>query len=227
YNLLNLKEILENNRPKFLQERRFQLIHSVSSRAIARKFGGDLAAGKPHTDKLPEPVKHTARECYVGFHSYGSFNLFAQRGAVSGSHVDWLNGTWARCVTGLKAWPVMTDLSSEEMETYKKERKDGGGDMYLPTKGRFKMVVLEPQDTLIMPPGTIVVHAPITVEDSLMDGGMFWDEKNLLPTLRNILDVARNPSISNEIVPRQFAEVMDELEAWVKKDTQRFADAAE
>ncbi|KAF2491318.1 hypothetical protein BU16DRAFT_468251 [Lophium mytilinum] len=213
YNLLNLRDVVEKPIPDILERRRFQLIPSLSDRALS-KTGPDSVAGKPHTD----PIKNAAGEPYIDFYSCRSFNLYAQRGAVSGCHIDWLNGTWARLWTGLKAWPVMTNLTEQEMEDYKKFES-----LYLPKKGRLEMIVLEPGDTLIMPPGTMVVHAPITIEDALMDGGMFWDDQQILSILRNIHTVANHPGLSNELVARQFAGVMDSLERWVDSDAKRFA----
>jgi hypothetical protein len=66
------------------------------------------------------------------------------------------------------------------------------------------MIVLEQDDPLIMPPGTMVVRAPITLEDSLMDGGMFWDEQAILPTLENVLIVAKNPKTPTSRSPVRF-----------------------
>ena len=63
-------------------------------------------------------------------------------------------------------------------------------------------IMLKKGDTLIMPPGVLVIHAPYTPTDCLLAGGMFWDfyaRNQLVPNLAYIKK--HNNWITNEDPP--------------------------
>jgi hypothetical protein len=51
---------------------------------------------------------------------------------------------------------------------------------------KSRALILSPGDVFFMPPGTRVIHAVLTLETCLMDGGMLWDDVTLLPLLQTI-----------------------------------------
>jgi hypothetical protein len=45
---------------------------------------------------------------------------------------------------------------------------------FKPEKGTYKLVYLEPGDTIIMRCGFPVMHSVLTLDDSIMAGGIYW-----------------------------------------------------
>jgi hypothetical protein len=70
---------------------------------------------------------------------------------------------------------------------------------------------LEKNDVLLMPPGLRVLHAVFTLEDSLMEGGMMWDEYNIPQLLDELLWVGQNQSCTNEAIAYQLPGIIDSL----------------
>jgi hypothetical protein len=58
-----------------------------------------------------------------------------------------------------------------------------------------------------MPPGEIVVHAPVTLRDCLMTGGMIWDSLRIRDIANNIEFVSANDFITNEDIPTNLANL--------------------
>lgn len=136
------------------------------------------------------------------------FLILGERGSFSGNHMDILGGTWVMSVTGRKLWWVYTGPWNEKIK--REFIKDGPS--WNPGAGNMQLIYLEPGDVLLMMPGHPCVHAPFTKEDSLMTGGMFWNED----TLPQLLDMmtwinTHNDSVSNEAVPRQLVSVLELL----------------
>ncbi|KAK3615393.1 hypothetical protein LTR56_026618, partial [Elasticomyces elasticus] len=69
---------------------------------------------------------------------------------------------------------------ASEWEAFKNE--DGN---WLPG-GRERLIVLEEDDVLLIPPGLRVVHAVHSPVSCLMEGGILWDELSVLETLRSV-----------------------------------------
>ena len=204
WNLLNLANLLEELTPKILGRQRFQVVPTLDSRIVAESSGG----GKRRTAPLR----------FVDIMSCRVFTLCAQRGSVSGPHVDALNGTFVRCLTGGKLWPFAQDLSEQDLESFKEH-----GDRWIPRRGVLKAAYLEPGHTIIMPAGKFVIHAPITVEDCIMDGGQLWDEHKMDDVLRNIHCIVKSPNITNEASAVQLPTMLDQLLSFMKVDPRRFA----
>ncbi|KAK3613867.1 hypothetical protein LTR56_027626, partial [Elasticomyces elasticus] len=74
-----------------------------------------------------------------------------------------------------------------------------------------------------MPPDMLLVHAVLTLETCLQEGGTFWDERAILAILENILWIAQHQRATNEAYPHQLRDIIDELQALVSPDRQRFA----
>ncbi|KAM0724121.1 hypothetical protein Q7P37_000002 [Cladosporium fusiforme] len=91
------------------------------------------------------------------------------------------------------------------------------------TGTKERLVVLEPNDVLLMPLGLRVIHAVYTPQSSLMEGGMIWDELNILETLTLLNDIHQHQHSTNESVPYQLYNIVAELEVMVHADPGRFA----
>ncbi|KAF2122015.1 hypothetical protein BDV96DRAFT_562796 [Lophiotrema nucula] len=143
-----------------------------------------------------------------------SFLLYGQRGSLSMWHMDILNGTWVRCVSGIKLWFVYTGPFDEEA----KEAFAKWGTHWTPPKGTVKCYVLKPGDTLIMRPGYPIAHSVISLEDSLMTGGMMWPRSGIAPVLENLSYIMTHPRVTNEDIPRQLPNFLNELQLLMREN---------
>ena len=145
-----------------------------------------------------------------------TFGLFAQRGSFSGWHVDVLNGTYVTCIAGLKAWFIhQYPLTEAEKAAFARD-----GHRWRPNPSRVKLILLRPGDTLYMPAGELVPHAPVTVTACLMRGGMLWDTLRIRDILSNIAWITENNDVTNESIPAQLAPCWHELNDLVHNEPQ-------
>ncbi|OQN95702.1 hypothetical protein B0A48_18450 [Cryoendolithus antarcticus] len=84
------------------------------------------------------------------------------------------------------------------------------GDSWDPS-GRGRAILLEANDVLFMPPGVKVTHAVLTLDPSLMQGGMLWDDLNLDAILEGLHWIGLHQHATNEAMAWQLGEVLDEL----------------
>lgn len=196
-NLLNLKFLGQiPPGPAFLNRRRFGLIPAINSRLEAQWKGEAVAGKRSHAAMLG------TRE--VDLFASTTFSLFGQRGSFTGFHVDNPDGTWVRNIWGLKVWIFPANWTATEREVFEEE-----GDDWIPQA--VKIIVLEPGDILVMPPGEIVPHAVLTLADSHMVGGMFLDTNRVLDMVEKVLWITKNPSVTNEAIPLQLLRGWDHL----------------
>ena len=71
-----------------------------------------------------------------------------------------------------------------------------------------------------MPAGELVPHAPVTVADCLMKGGMLWDTLRMRDIVSNIAWITENNDVTNESIPAQLAPCWHELEDMVHNEPQ-------
>ncbi|KAK4501430.1 hypothetical protein PRZ48_007239 [Zasmidium cellare] len=148
-----------------------------------------------------------------------SFNILGLRGAFSGAHLDALNGTWVRAFCGRKAWMFVPPDQVEEDDLRRLARD---GDEYDP-RGKARTLIIEADEVLLLPPGAKIIHAVLTTETSLMEGGMLWDDSRILQILSNMLWIAKNQQATNEAWPNQIQAVIRQLDRAVVSDPERFA----
>ncbi|GAB7336302.1 hypothetical protein MBLNU13_g09049t2 [Cladosporium sp. NU13] len=137
-----------------------------------------------------------------------SFEILGLRGAFSGAHMDASGGTWLRNLFGTKLWMIVPERLMTDQDWV--EFSKAGSSWNPGTKSRA--LILGPGDVFFMPPGTRVIHAVLTLETCLMDGGMLWDDLTLLPLLHTIHWIGRNQNATNEALPFQLGEVLNQLE---------------
>ncbi|KAF2158356.1 hypothetical protein M409DRAFT_38302 [Zasmidium cellare ATCC 36951] len=139
------------------------------------------------------------------------FNLLGFSGAFSRSHVDYLVGTWVRCLFGSKVWMIASQMQEEDWQRFARD-----GCNWSP-EGKGRILVLEQDDVLLMPPGLRTVHAVLTPEPSLVEGGMLWDEVTIPQILEGLLWIGKNQACTNEPVAYQLPGIIDALEQWAEQ----------
>ncbi|KJZ68061.1 hypothetical protein HIM_12546 [Hirsutella minnesotensis 3608] len=171
--------------PAILNNPRFCLIQAINSRLEAHQPQWNMAGKRSYSAE--------------GAKASLLFSLFAQRGCFTGFHVDSPDGTWVRNMWGLKVWifPSRRDLADIT-------KFEAQGDEWIPES--IRVIVLEPGDTLIMPPGEIIPHAVLTLEDSHMVGGMFMDKFRILESIEKLCWIAKHPQRRLRQIRRAIGE---------------------
>ncbi|EGY23417.1 uncharacterized protein VDAG_04855 [Verticillium dahliae VdLs.17] len=205
--------------PEFLNRRRFAVTALVDARAKVERAKTDLV-GKTLTRTSARGQKGNKEEnpssALLDLWGYIYFMLFSQKGSFTGFHCDNPGGTFLRILTGLKVIFVPARWDEQERQNFAEY-----GDQWVPSQVRI--IVLQPGDTFVMMPGGIVPHAVLTLEDSLVCGGMFLDARRILDTLESQLWMVENPRVTNEPAPLQLIVQGGLLRDYVKtEDQERF-----
>jgi len=190
-NLLDIFDTTDCSLSSFLHLPRFKLMPATSQSA---------------------PGKHgrrTLADCQ-------RFNVMGLRGSFSPAHCNLWNGTWIQTLDGVKMWNVAVDMTENEVEEWRScERQK----YWLPKKR--VAVMLQKGDTLVTPPGVLVIHAPYTPTDCLLAGGMFWDFHASAQLPPNLAYIKKNSDwITNENPPKDaewndiIRRVQECCEAW-------------
>ncbi|KAK3614169.1 hypothetical protein LTR56_027426 [Elasticomyces elasticus] len=121
-------------------------------------------------------TKKTSAPSDISLHV--GFNNLLRR-ARSGLQVNGLCGTWVRNLEGLNYWMIVSEVAmASDWEAVATE-----GDNWLPGE-RERLIILEEDDVMLMPPDSPIVHAVHTPVSYWMEGGLLWDEFSILETLR-------------------------------------------
>ncbi|KAK3110635.1 hypothetical protein LTR53_014867 [Teratosphaeriaceae sp. CCFEE 6253] len=199
-NLLDIHADVANlAAPRATHLDRFQVLRYLGTSGITGKQGS-FGEAEPGSQQPGEPdglyticfLRLCLRFTILGFIS-----------AFSGGHCDVLNGTWLRCVEGKKAWIVASRLTTEDFV----EWAHTADPLTWCPHGKTRIIILKEGDTLWMPPGVIVVHAPLTLRDCLMTGGMMWDSLRMRDIANNIQFISAHDTITNEDVPATLAKL--------------------
>ncbi|KAK3628206.1 hypothetical protein LTR22_022445 [Elasticomyces elasticus] len=194
----NLLNFTKAHRPLFTMLPRFRLLETLTER-----LQGNV--GEKTESFAVDPISH------VGFNNLGL------SGAFSGPQISAVCGTWFRNLEGVQYWMVVPEAAMvSEWEAFKNE-----GDNWLPG-GRERLIVLEEDDVLLIPPGLRVVHAVHSPVSCLTEGGMLWDELSLLETLHSIAWTRENGVITNKDMDHQLPRIINNLKRLVRARTDKF-----
>ncbi|CAG8983202.1 hypothetical protein HYALB_00004030 [Hymenoscyphus albidus] len=146
------------------------------------------------------------------FEACRNFQIFGQKLTSSLWHKDTMGfGIWVRCMFGKKVWPVMANMTDDDWKGFTTL-----GTTWKPRDQSVPLIVLHPGDVLVMLSGNHNVHAPITLEDCHMEGGMFWDTRCMGAILEHIKAQLEYDSISNEDVPASLKDILSYLRNLIK-----------
>ncbi|KAK3669532.1 hypothetical protein LTR78_010586 [Recurvomyces mirabilis] len=193
-NLLDMKDILSLAKPRALSLERFQRLFDWVAEGTGP--GKDRDYATPTSRQTHLAVRHSVQKSLA-------FNILGFTGSFSGPHVDYLNGTWLRCVSGVKAWIIAVDLTPQDYKDFADQ-----GNSWCP-EGKTRIIILEAGDVLWMPPGILIIHSPMTIEHCLMCGGMMWDTDQEAAIAANIRWIDMHANVSNEAPPAGMTEQMN------------------
>jgi hypothetical protein len=188
------RSVVKCHRPLFTMLKRFRLLESLS---------------EGFNDSRPSTMLKAMSV---------SFNIVSFPGAFSGAYVDALAGSWQRNLHGVKflmivpASKIPPDELSGMMEI---------GNKWLP-QGRQRLIVLEENDVLFIPPGLRLVQAWHTPVTCLTEQGMLWDDLSILPIMESIGWSYEHGLIGNDRVTPQLHRVVASLERLIAEQPDRF-----
>ncbi|TQN74156.1 hypothetical protein CSHISOI_01296 [Colletotrichum shisoi] len=191
----NLRRLARADEPLLSRLPRFRLLSTLADRVA-----GTVGRGGGH------PIMNDVQGCL-------GFDLLSFAGAFSGSYVDPLVGSWTRCLSGVQIVAVATDLDDADWRRFARE-----GRGWAPPGGvGGRLMVLEQDDVLFMPPGLRAVRATFAPEPCLMEGGMLWDECSIGEILEGLVWVVENRAYADDSIHMAFQlfPLVDALERWL------------
>lgn len=141
---------------------------------------------KPEDLKVGKPTRILAND----LSSCQRFIIIGSIGAHSDLHVD-RNGVWnsVRCKAGRKLWGLVSPLTRTQFLHWARTGQ-------LPEDVKLFTVLLEEDDVLIMPPGTI--HFPYSLETFYMEGAMYKFSPDFANIIKMSLTEMAYPNVTNE-----------------------------
>lgn len=238
-NLLNLVDYSTGILPDAFGALKRCMLLSKACQLSDTKVFGSIRAVQPKVVGPPDsqgPGKKPAeRYTMTDIKNCQRFRIMAQRGSISGWHADVMgNITYVRVAgrfpegslntlsekdtDSVKLWPFfpMDKLSSQEQELAEKEFARMGPNWKPKPNSGIPVLALVRGDTLIMPPGTI--HAPITLTDVSMAGGMCMDERQLQQHIKWWHFLSKYKDCTNERRPKQTYAVLSLIKKWVHQN---------
>ena len=203
-----LCDSLGAQRPAFLSHNRFRLLHKAVTRVTCHPVecgdGGGAGCGD---------VAHSL--CVSGGLSFNRIESF---GACSGPYLDPLGGTWIRNLEGRR---LCAFIPREQLTTSLLNDSVRDGMEWWP-HDRQRLVLLEPDDVLILPPN--VVCAQLAVDAGVSFQGSFWDEQEWGRYFAAAQWAVKNPTHVTPQIPRCATRLaLSGLESIARDNPQRFA----
>ncbi|KAH0566201.1 hypothetical protein GP486_000399 [Trichoglossum hirsutum] len=135
------------------------------------------------------------------------WRLLGEGGSGTMAHWDHCGFfTWIRVEEGRKLWLICV-LNDEDLEGF---IRDG---MYF-TGGEWYYILLNPGDTLIMPPGW--VHAVYTPVRTLCTGGNAWSQKCMGDSMRYIAHETEHIKVTNDDPIPDMPAMLERVSKWMK-----------
>jgi hypothetical protein len=159
------RSVASCHRPLFTMLTRFRLLESVTAGLQDNRFN------------LASPP--------LGMTMSVNSNTISFPGSFSGAYVNTAAGSWQRNLSGIQLWVFVPE---EAVDPSDFAGLANGENDWLPL-GRQRLVVLEENDVLFVPPGLRLVQAWHTPVTCLTEQGLLWDDLSVLPqrSQRNVV----------------------------------------
>jgi hypothetical protein len=173
--------------PKFMRFGRF----TVLQRASMRAFHSLLASSDDSDHCCKDPLHNS-------FLTSGLSSVRVETtGAASGPHISALGGSWFRSLVGKRLCAL---AKSSDLHPMPVDRDSTSDQDWIPNlTGKVQLILLEPNDVLILPPGTAFLH--FAVDPSATLEGHFWDEKDVDRYLEATEMARQQSSLASNIPP--------------------------
>lgn len=188
------RSVVKCHRPLFTMLKRFRLLESLS---------------EGFNDSRPSTLLKAMSV---------SFNTISFPGAFSGACLDTLAGSWHRNLYGVKFLMIVpaSDIPVDEIPGLMEP-----GHEWVP-RGKQRLIALEDNDVLFIPPGLRLVQAWYSPGTCLTEQGMLWDELSVLAILESIAWRYQHGFAEDDHVAPQLRRVITNLEQLITKQPDRF-----
>ncbi|KAI9725097.1 MAG: hypothetical protein M1828_003438 [Chrysothrix sp. TS-e1954] len=194
----HFRNTTKSHRPLFTMLPRFRLLETLTE------------GHRRDAQKRTETSLFSLRACTAS-------NTVKLSGAFLGAHAHTLYGTWTRNLEGTSYILIVPEKEMiSEWESFA-----SAGDKWLPL-GRERLIVLEEDDVLLIPPGSRIVHAIHSPGDCLTEEGILWDSFTILETLRSVVWACENQTIAHELSSTDLSGIVQRLQQLVVAQPEKF-----
>ncbi|KAK4503140.1 hypothetical protein PRZ48_006567 [Zasmidium cellare] len=192
------RSIAKCHRPLFTMLTRFRLLESLSEGLY-----------DPRSSSAPSPL---LRAMSV------SFNTISFPGAFSGPSLNTAAGSWQRNLSGVKLWVFIPE---PEVPLDGIAVLAGAENEQLP-QGKQRLVVLEENDVLFVPPGLRLVQAWHSPRTCLTEQGMLWDDLSILSVVESMKFGRDNQVVQDDHTSYQLPRMINNLDRLIREHPDRF-----
>jgi hypothetical protein len=192
------RSVAKCHRPLFTMLNRFRLLESLSEGLHDHR-----------SDPAPSPLLKAMS---------AGFNTISFPGAFSGAHLNTPAGSWQRNLSGVKLWVFVPEsgVPLEELASLANEEN-----AWLP-RGKQRLVVLEENDVLFVPPGLRLVQAWHTPTTCLTEQGMLWDDLSILSIVESMPWGRQNLAVQDDRAAQQLFRMINNLDCLINEQPDRF-----
>ena len=173
--------------PQFMRSSRFAILQRASMRAL-----NSLLASSGDSDQCCKDPLHTSLLA-----SGLSSVRVETTGAASGPHISALGGSWFRSLVGKRLYALAKTSGLCQMQRDRSITFDQ--DWILRPIGKVQLILLEPNEVLILPPGFTFLH--FAVDPSATLEGHFWDENDIDRYLEATEIAGQHSSFASDLPP--------------------------
>ncbi|SMY21064.1 unnamed protein product [Zymoseptoria tritici ST99CH_1A5] len=202
---IRIRNIIKCQRPLFTMLPRFRLLECLVERD--QGFAGEdrVELGSPGLPRMEDCL---------------SFDICIPSGNCSDVHTNGANGTWLRVLDGTIIWMfVPEDAMEAEWSRFASQQ---GGEWQ--PAGKQRLLFLEQDDVLLLPPGLKIVQAMYSSTTAVLEGGLLWDELGIMQTLGCISWALENglSTSMQSVISSYLPRLVEELVALVTEQPDRF-----
>jgi hypothetical protein len=145
-------------------------------------------------------------------------NTISFPGAFSGAYLNTAAGSWQRNLSGVKLWVFVpeAEVGPDELTSLA-----NGENEWLPL-GKQRLVVLEENDVLFVPPGLRLVQAWHTPMMCLTEQGMLWDDLSVLSILESMPLGREDQTVQDTRTAQQLFRMINNLDCLIREQPDRF-----
>jgi hypothetical protein len=192
------RSVANCHRPLFTMLTRFRLLESVTAGLHDNRFN------------LASPP--------LGMTMSANSNTISFPGSFSGAYINTAAGSWQRNLSGIQLWVFVPEKGMDPSDF---AGLANGENDWVPL-GRQRLVVLEENDVLFVPPGLRLVQAWHTPVTCLTEQGMLWDDLSVLPILESMLLSYENQAAHESRNSKQLCRMINNLDCLIREQPDRF-----
>jgi hypothetical protein len=192
------RSVASCHRPLFTMLTRFRLLESVTAGLQDNRFN------------LASPP--------LGMTMSVNSNTISFPGSFSGAYVNTAAGSWQRNLSGIQLWVFVPE---EAVDPSDFAGLANGENDWLPL-GRQRLVVLEENDVLFVPPGLRLVQAWHTPVTCLTEQGLLWDDLSVLPILESMHVGHEHQAAHEGRNAQQLSRMISNLDCLIREQPDRF-----